>query len=565
MKLRILIMILKLLLVVFLILSFPKYLSAQFFVKSYDFPLLSGKTDIGKSIQLDISPLESWSIAGFSNSTMASGGYDWMFLRLDKNGFVKCSALLGFPYNDSCFSHVQLETQNYVLAGFYTNQLLKQRASFSMLDTNCNHLVSKQITDTSGSTYTQVIRGSQSMGFTLTGIKESAITSIAQKKIIACQYTNLAVLMWGFTYMTIPPVSSEEAYSICYQMTDNTYAITGRTNIFTVSNTQYDVFVMKINANGGPIWMKVYRFMLTGTNSEARKIIPMLDGGFVVIGWTTANDAGFSNIWIIRISNAGNSVWSYALGNAGKIDRGHSIILSSDNTLVFTGYTDMLGTGDVILGKFPLFPMPPVIPLWVKTFERISTNDFGYDVKESLIPPGYSVTGQTNPSISGSLDAFLMKSNMNGYITPNCVDSVSLTTAPISVYVDSVNFMDIPFSDEPIIPVISHPIPVIRNLCIITKIDENGLTKPDKYSLMQNYPNPFNSFTNIQFSIPYSNNVSLKLYDITGREIYTFINEYKKSGTYIISFNADELPSGLYFYAIKSNKYKNVKRMILIK
>jgi hypothetical protein len=89
--------------------------------------------------------------------------------------------------------------------------------------------------------------------------------------------------------------------------------------------------------------------------------------------------------------------------------------------------------------------------------------------------------------------------------------------------------------------------------------------KPKEYNLKQNYPNPFNPITNINYEIPNDVFVSIKVYDILGREIKTLINEYKTAGSYIISFNGSEFSSGIYFYKIKAGNYVNVKRMLLIK
>ena len=103
---------------------------------------------------------------------------------------------------------------------------------------------------------------------------------------------------------------------------------------------------------------------------------------------------------------------------------------------------------------------------------------------------------------------------------------------------------------------------------------------PTKYELFQNYPNPFNSTTVIKFSIPNTEgfpslegyaqrgvgNVTLKLYDITGREVLTIINnEYKPAGYYTINLNASSLSSGVYFYRMVSNKFIETKKLTLIK
>ncbi len=87
---------------------------------------------------------------------------------------------------------------------------------------------------------------------------------------------------------------------------------------------------------------------------------------------------------------------------------------------------------------------------------------------------------------------------------------------------------------------------------IITSVDNkylNGI--PDSYQLYQNYPNPFNPSTTIRFSIPSEDFVTLKVYDVIGREVKTLINEKKSVGKYEIDFNASQLASGIYFYQIK--------------
>ena len=88
---------------------------------------------------------------------------------------------------------------------------------------------------------------------------------------------------------------------------------------------------------------------------------------------------------------------------------------------------------------------------------------------------------------------------------------------------------------------------------------------PEKYDLSQNYPNPFNPVTKINFSILKSGFVTLKVYDITGREIKVLVNEMKQSGYYTVDFNGAGFASGVYFYRIQSSDFTSVKRMVLIK
>jgi photosystem II stability/assembly factor-like uncharacterized protein len=87
----------------------------------------------------------------------------------------------------------------------------------------------------------------------------------------------------------------------------------------------------------------------------------------------------------------------------------------------------------------------------------------------------------------------------------------------------------------------------------------------NNYKLHQNYPNPFNPVTNIQFDIPKSDFVKVKVYDILGKEVENLLNEFKSAGSYLISFDASRLGSGIYFYKLTAGNFSETKKMILVK
>jgi len=88
---------------------------------------------------------------------------------------------------------------------------------------------------------------------------------------------------------------------------------------------------------------------------------------------------------------------------------------------------------------------------------------------------------------------------------------------------------------------------------------------PVKYDLSQNYPNPFNPSTKINFDIPVDGKVSMKLYDMSGREVANLVNEFKVAGYYSINFSASNLASGVYFYRLTAGEFTATKKMMLIK
>jgi hypothetical protein len=98
-------------------------------------------------------------------------------------------------------------------------------------------------------------------------------------------------------------------------------------------------------------------------------------------------------------------------------------------------------------------------------------------------------------------------------------------------------------------------------------MNENGeeLTTVTSYGLQQNYPNPFNPSTRIKFSIPQSEFVSLKVFDILGNEVATLVNEQRAPGAYEVSFDAGNLASGVYVYTLTAGDFVQTRKLMLMK
>jgi hypothetical protein len=88
---------------------------------------------------------------------------------------------------------------------------------------------------------------------------------------------------------------------------------------------------------------------------------------------------------------------------------------------------------------------------------------------------------------------------------------------------------------------------------------------PSQYDLSRNYPNPFNPMTKINYALPSQGFVTLKIYDIMGREVKTLVNDFKQAGYYTVYFNGSELSSGVYFYRIIVGHFISTKKMVLVK
>ncbi len=90
-------------------------------------------------------------------------------------------------------------------------------------------------------------------------------------------------------------------------------------------------------------------------------------------------------------------------------------------------------------------------------------------------------------------------------------------------------------------------------------------TTPDKYSLEQNYPNPFNPSTSIDYSLPKGSHVSIKVHDALGKQVAVLVDEFKRSGSYKVTYDASRLSSGIYYYTMITDGSRETKKMTLIK
>jgi len=88
---------------------------------------------------------------------------------------------------------------------------------------------------------------------------------------------------------------------------------------------------------------------------------------------------------------------------------------------------------------------------------------------------------------------------------------------------------------------------------------------PAQFTLSQNYPNPFNPTTTIKYQIPEMSYVTIKVYDVLGKEVTTLVNREKPAGSYEVEFIGDRLTSGIYFYQLRAGSYVDIKKMVLLK
>ena len=100
---------------------------------------------------------------------------------------------------------------------------------------------------------------------------------------------------------------------------------------------------------------------------------------------------------------------------------------------------------------------------------------------------------------------------------------------------------------------------------LYTAVGKHSNALPQKFALFQNYPNPFNPVTSIEFQLPQKSWVTLVVFDITGRKVAVLVDGAKQPGVYSVQWNASSVPSGVYFYRIKTNGFEATKKLLLLR
>lgn len=146
--------------------------------------------------------------------------------------------------------------------------------------------------------------------------------------------------------------------------------------------------------------------------------------------------------------------------------------------------------------------------------------------------------------------------NLEGWIVPEDANR----DTKIYVVIDEENAVNEVHENNNIAWALVNP-----NLGIGTSNEKELAANPQKFRLLQNYPNPFNPTTMISYYLSVSEEISLKVFDLTGREVAELVNQWQSSGTHQVLFDASGLASGIYFYRISGEMFIETKKMMLIK
>lgn len=357
-------------------------------------------------------------------------------------------------------------------------------------------------------------------------------------RLTIVKLNNMGLLQWS------KKIGS--SYGRCIiQTTDRGYIVAGAT-----WSSGEDMLVVKLDSNGTLQWAKT----IDGKGDDfAYSIVQTTDGGYAVAGWTSSFMS--EKMYIAKLDSSGMLQWTKVLAVNG--DRAYSIVQTSDGGYALAGYT---GGGGGIGGGMLIIKLSSDGSLqWSRVVDGSLTDYYARSIIQTS-DGGYVAAGFGG--IWGSTGMFIVKLDNNGNTCGNTVShNISVDSGGIlNSHIPSVT--DFLIMDTLITPQ-TGTLGYVTTLCVIG-IQPISSEIPDSYKLYQNYPNPFNPVTTIKFDIPQSTNVSIKVYDILGSEVYR-LSEYKLAGSYEVKFDGSYMASGMYLYSFEANGYKDVKKMVLLK
>ena len=408
-------------------------------------------------------------------------------------------------------------------------------------------------------------------------------------------------VIWERTYGS---QTSETAYAI-RQTDEGDYVILNQLYLFPGSEG-YRIYVIKINNVGDTIWTRLFE---EPNGSSAIDMEIDMDGNIIVLG-AIYNQSHFPiAIKLIKISPSGDVFWEKSFGDTN--------FLNSPGDIEITSYGNyvIVGTTGIWFEEEPLIMMinPQGDSLWTKVFSNVieytwsieETYDSGFIIAGGIVGNNYFEvclfkTDSQGDSVwtkshQGSFDIYsrdVEETVDSGFVVvgrvyANVADQMFIYRTDnlgnpkwyreMNKEFDDLEGYDIeqtPDGGFIIAGAIAYDgtnngvayLLKTNSLGLVSEVENGNYSDyPLNFILGQNYPNPFNPSTKIKYSIPQSTNVVIKVFDILGNEIETLVNEEKQVGAYEITWYAENLPSGVYFYQLKAGSFVETKKMVLLR
>ncbi len=459
--------------------------------------------------------------------------------------FVQWTQTFGGPGQDGGESMVHTGNGETVITGFKS---ANERKDILLMKTNAqgNELWSR-VYNTGINDIGRSVRQTADGGFVIAGMTEVSPQIFDP---IVIKTDNAGNVQWQQHY-DYGFGDDDRGHSV-WQTSDGGYVVAGQTWLMHGQFGNYDMYIIKTDMNGNVEWKKVF-FRQNEGGDVALSVQQLNDGGYIIGGFTHSTPWAS---YVIRTDNLGNAVWSNVYPGSWQSEC-YDIQPTPDGGFIFTGTESSFETDtDVLITKLDASGNLT----WKKIYGTVDAEQ-GESILQ-LPDGGYIIAGMSSTETS-SYDMYVIRTNSAGD---------SLWSRTIGGSSDDRAFSVVsPQAGSYIVTGWAWSYGQGVGDVYLVKLSElltgniGNNTVPGEIKLGQNYPNPFNPVTTISFGLTGSQNVTLSVYDITGKLVEQILNRNMSAGNYEISWNAANYPSGIYFYTLKTAGLSLTKKMMLIK
>jgi len=339
---------------------------------------------------------------------------------------------------------------------------------------------------------------------------------------------------------------------------DGNFAICGSTYSFGENSS--DMWLVKIDDAGEVLWQRTYD---NRSSEGAETIVHCDDGGFLLAGYTFFDGWSGRDFYVVRTDSVGNELWNASFGDSLS-DICHDALQTADGGFLLAGYKDMR-PGMGANADFWLVKIDSVGELrWSREYGGDSV-DKGYTISKTS-DGGFIIGGETFSDGNGisnfyavrvdSLGEELWSMNLGerGYNT--CYSVISTSDGGYAL-AGVRDFGGGRRSDGWIVKTGRDPL--LNNVVLVDP------SFPSELKLHTPYPNPFNSTTRIAFQLPYPSHVNLSIRDQQGREVTVLLNQNLTLGKHEVRWQADDQPSGMYFCTMDANGFRISKGVVFVR
>jgi len=337
------------------------------------------------------------------------------------------------------------------------------------------------------------------------------------------------------------------------QTSDGGFVLAGS---YTFPAGVIDLWIGKTDANGATLWTRTVDL---GCNEYGYSVCQTDDAGYIVVGsikCSSGGGLGDADLFLAKFDFNGNFLWSRAIDGwslGEDYDEGSSVRETSDGGYIITGRTlDYAGNDDMWLVK----AAANGDTLWTQRIRGMGSSA-GSSVQET-IDGGFVIAGYLNTT--HDVDMWVVKTDAvgstlwekslggNDQSYACCVEQ-----AGDGSYFVAGHTSPLPYNDYYLVRLAAET-PQGVEAPIVLRVD-----------LVQNYPNPFNPSTTIDYALPRSSYVKLEVFNVLGERVSVLKDGILDAGYHSVVFEAQRLPSGIYFYRLQTGDFTDTKKLLLLR